>query len=66
MEHVATAPVPARVQVVKVPVPDVKNVTVPDGVVGDAAVSVTVTVQLVELLTTMVVGWHDIVVLVEC
>ena len=48
------------------PVPVLDSPTVPDGVVGDAAMSVTVTVQLVELLTTKVVGWHDIVVLVAC
>ena len=52
----ATAPVPARIQAVKVPVPVLDSPTVPDGVVGDAAVSVTVIVQLVELLTTNVVG----------
>ena len=47
------------------PVPLLVRTTVPLGVIavpGD--VSVTVTVQLVELLTTIVVGWHEIVVVV--
>ena len=48
-----------------VPVPLLVRPMVPLGVIavpGD--VSVTVTVQLVELLTTIVVGWQDIVVVV--
>jgi hypothetical protein len=63
--HVAAAPLPPNVQVVNVPVPELDSPTVPLGVIavpGD--VSVTVTVQLVELLTTIVVGWHEIAVVV--
>ena len=64
-EHVATAPVPESMHAwLKVPVPLVKMETVPDGVVGPVAMSVTVTRQLVALLTTIVVGWHEIVVVV--
>ena len=55
----------AKVHVVKVPVPVLDRLTVPVGVlVVPSDVSVTVTVQLVELLTTIVVGWHVIVVVV--
>ena len=63
VEHVAVAPVPPRVQVVNVPVPVLVRPMVPLGVTtvpGD--VSRTVTKQLVELFTTIVVGWQDIVV----
>ena len=57
VEHVATAPVPPRVQVVNVPVPVLVRPMVPLGVIAvPGEVSVTVTVQLVELLTTIVVG----------
>jgi hypothetical protein len=45
------------VQLVKPPVPLLDRVIVPVGVrAGDGDVSVTVTVQLVELLTKIVVG----------
>ena len=65
MEHVATAPVPPNVHVVNVPVPVLVRPTVPLGVIAlPLDVSVAVTVQLVELFTTIVVGWHDIVVVV--
>ena len=51
--------------VVKVPVPLLVRPTVPVGVMAvPGEVSLTVTVQLVELLTTIVVGWHEIVVVV--
>ena len=60
----AEAPVPDSKHVVNVPVPLVESDTVPVGVVGVPEMSVTVTVQLVELLTTIVVGWQDIVVVV--
>ena len=57
VEQVATAPVPPSVQVVKVPVPELDRATVPLGVIAvPGEVSVTVTVQLVELFTTIVVG----------
>lgn len=47
------------------PAPLLDRPTVPLGVIGvPGEVSVTVTVQLVELLTTIVVGWQEIVVLV--
>ena len=52
-------------QALNVPVPLLVNVTEPPGVIavpGD--VSVIVTVQLVELFTTIVVGWQDIAVVV--
>ena len=62
--QVAEAPAPDRVHVVNVPVALVDNDTVPVGVVGVAEMSVTVTVQLVELSTTNVVGWQDMVVVV--
>ena len=53
----AEAPVPPRVHVVNVPVPLLLRLTVPVGVmVVPGEVSVMVTVQLVTLLTTMVVG----------
>ena len=65
MEQVATAPVPPRAQVVNVPVPELVRPMVPLGVMAvPDDVSATVTVQLVELLTTIVVGWQDIVVVV--
>lgn len=56
--QVATAPDPASVQVVKVPVPELVRVIVPLGAIAVPAVdvSVTVTVQLVELPTTMLAG----------
>ena len=61
----AVAPVPASVQAVNVPVPLLLKVTLPPGVIGvPGDVSVTVTVQLVTLLTTIVVGWQDIAVVV--
>ena len=64
-EHVADAPVPESMHAwLKLPVPLVEMDTVPVGVVGPLAMSVTVTVQLVTLLTTIVVGWHEIVVVV--
>ena len=51
--------------VVKVPVPLLVSPIVPLGVIAvPSEVSVTVTVQLVELLTTIVVGWHEMVVVV--
>ena len=58
--------VPVSAQVpVKVPVPLLVNATVPVGVVGlVVAMSVTVAVQFVPLLTTIVIGSHDIVVAV--
>ena len=57
MEHVAAAPVPPRVHVVNVPVPLLVRPIVPVGVMAvPGEVSVTVTVQLVELFTTIVVG----------
>ena len=55
--HVAEAPAPDSVQVVKVPVLFVVRVIIPVGVeagVGD--VSVTVTVQVAGLLTSVVAG----------
>ena len=56
---------PPSVHVVNVPVPLLVRPTVPLGVITvPGEVSVTVTVQLVELLTTIVVGWHEIVVVV--
>jgi hypothetical protein len=64
--HETDAPVPDSVQVVNMPVPLDERVTVPAGVVGVADMSVTVTTQLVALLTTTVVGWHVIVVVVAC
>jgi hypothetical protein len=64
-EHVADAPVPESMHAwLKLPVPLVRMETVPVGAVGPLAMSVTVTVQLVALLTTIVVGWQDIVVVV--
>src|SRR2546428_742849 len=62
-EHVAVAPVPARVQL-----STVVKVTCPVGVIAVPAVdeSVTVAVQDVAWLTTTVVGEHDIVVVVGC
>ena len=67
-EQVADAPVPASVHGLptKEPVtPDSANVTVPVGVVTpDVDVSVTVTVQVVGWLTTIVLGEHAIVVVV--
>ena len=49
----------------KVPVPVLLRPIVPLGVIAvPGEVSVTVTVQLVELFTTIVVGWHDIAVVV--
>ena len=63
--QVADAPVPPRVQAVNVPVPLLVDVTLPPGVIAvPSEVSVTVTRQLVTLLTTIVVGWHDMVVVV--
>ena len=57
MEHVATAPEPASVQLVNVPVPLLDSVTVPVGVrAGDGDVSVTVTAQLVKLPTSVLAG----------
>jgi hypothetical protein len=51
--HVADAVVPAKVHVVNVPVTPVSDSeTVPVGVVGPVAVSVTVTVQVDAWLTT--------------
>ena len=48
-----------------VPVPLLVKVTEPPGVIGvPGEVSVTVTVQLVTLFTTIVVGWQEIVVVV--
>jgi hypothetical protein len=59
-EHVATAPVPARVQV-----PAGAKLTVPVGVVAPVVdVSVTVAVQLVEAPNVMVEGAHATVVVV--
>ena len=61
----ADAPVPDSMHAwLNVPVPLVEMDTVPVGVVGPVAMSVTVTRQLVALLTTIVVGWQDIVVVV--
>ncbi len=61
----AEAPLAARMHGVNVPVPLLVRVTVPPGVIAvPAAVSVMVTVQLVELFTTIVVGWHEMVVVV--
>ena len=56
MSQVAVAPVPASVQVLNEPIPLDVSVRIPVGVVGPVAVSVTLMVQLVELLTTIVVG----------
>jgi len=57
---VATAPEPLRVQVEKLPVPPVDSVIVPVGVEkGAVDMSVTVTVQLVELLARVLVGLHE-------
>jgi len=48
-----------------VPVPLLVNVTLPPGVIAvPGEVSVTVTRQLVTLFTAIVVGWHEIVVVV--
>jgi hypothetical protein len=63
--HVAEAPEPDNVQVVKVPVLFVVSVIVPVGVkagVGD--VSVTVTVQVAGLLTSVVAGQLKLIELV--
>ena len=62
-----TVQLPAvKVHVVKVPVPPLERLIEPVGVLAvPGEVSVTVIVQLVELLTTMLVGWHVIVVVVE-
>ncbi len=58
--HVAAPPEPERLHDVNVPVPLDERITVPVGVnVGAGEVSVTVAVQLVELYTTIVVGWHE-------
>jgi hypothetical protein len=63
--HEATAPVPDNEQVENVPVPVDAKVIDPVGVrAGAGEVSVTVTVQLVALFTTTVVGWHEMVVVV--
>jgi len=58
-EHVAVAPVPANVQV-----PPGVKVTVPDGVVGVAKVSVTVAVHDVACPMKTVEGVHATVVVV--
>jgi hypothetical protein len=66
-EHVADAPVPARVHglVVKVPVPLEVKLTVPAGVlVVPAAVSVTVAVHVPACPTLNVVGQAIVVVVV--
>ncbi len=64
-EHVAIAPVPPNVQVVNVPVPLLVKLTEPPGVMAvPGEVSVIVTLQLVTLLTTMVDGWQEMVVVV--
>jgi hypothetical protein len=66
-EHVADAPVPARVHglVVKVPVPLDVNDTVPDGVLAvPAAVSVTVAMHVPAWPTFRVVGQAIVVVVV--
>ena len=64
--QVATAPVPPKVHALKVPVPLLVKVTLPVGVIAvPGEVSVIVTTQLVTLFTTMVVGWHEMVVVVE-
>ncbi len=54
--HETDAPVPVNEHVLNAPVPLEVKVTVPPGVVGVVDMSVTVTVQLVTLLTTSVVG----------
>ena len=61
-----TVQLPAvKVHVENVPVPLLVRVIVPVGVLAvPGEVSVTVIVQLVELFTTIVIGWQDIVVLV--
>jgi len=69
-----TVRVPAAVAVIvtlqlpdaRVHVPPGVNVTVPVGVVGPVAMSVTVAVQLVAWLTNTVDGVHDTVVVVAC
>jgi len=43
----------------KVPEPDAENVTVPDGVVGEPLVSLTVAVHVVAVLTTTVEGEQE-------
>ncbi len=64
-EQVAIAPLPDNAQALNVPVLLLVKVTLPVGVIGvPGDVSVIVTVQLVELFTTMVVGWQDMVVVV--
>ena len=64
-EQVATAPDPDKEQALNVPVPLLVKVTLPVGVIAvPGEVSVIVTVQLVTLLTTIVVGWQEIVVVV--
>ncbi len=61
----ADAPLLDNTQVLNVPVPLLVRVTVPVGLLAvPGEVSVMVTVQLVTLLTTIVVGWHVIVVVV--
>ena len=63
--QLAVAPVPDKEHVpVNPPVPLLENETDPVGVLGVAELSVTVAVQLVELLTTIVVGWHVTTVVV--
>ena len=61
MEQVEVPAVPASVQLaagVNVPVELVVKLTVPVGVVGDDEVSVTVTVQVVAVLTCTEPGEH--------
>ena len=61
----AVAPDPPNVQAEKVPVPLLVNVTEPVGVIAvPGVVYVMVTVQLVEVFTTLHVGWQEIVVIV--
>ena len=56
---------PPSVHVVNVPVPLLVRPTIPDGVMTvPGEVSLTLMMQLVELFTTMVVGWQDTVVVV--
>jgi len=65
VEQVAEALTPESVQMVKVPVLFVVSVIVPVGVMAEAGeVSVTVTVQLVGALTTVVAGQLIAMVLV--
>ena len=70
IEHVAEAPVPLRLHApdeLNVPAPLLVKPTIPEGVVEpDEEASVTVAVQVVAVLTGIVPGTHDMLVVVGC